>query len=280
MNLFERLGNGWTITKSSFSILKKNKQLLIFPVLSGIAIVLIVASIVVALLASKDWQAENLSFQNDSTNYIFVFLFYLVNYFVVVFFNVALIHCTKLYLEGNQPTVSAGLKYSLTRIGAIFSWAMFAATVGTILRIIEENAGWLGKIIAGLLGIVWGVATFFVVPIVAYENLGPIDAFKRSGSLMKQKWGESLSATFSMGLIQFIALLLIAAICVPIAMYIDPFIGIGLGVILACVLFAMISAAQTIFTGLVYMNVTGSVEEHFNQQLIDGLFEKKASKWG
>jgi len=191
MNFFDRLSNGWAITKSSFSILKKNKQLLIFPVLSGVSMVLIIASIVVPILAAAGWDVDgiNIGFSNDAVPYLFMFLFYLVNYFVVVFFNMALIHCTKLYLQGEEVSVATGLKFSMSRIGVIFLWAMFAATVGTLLKALQENSGWLGKLLAGALGMVWGITTFFVVPVIAYENLGPIKAFKRSAQIMKEKWG-------------------------------------------------------------------------------------------
>lgn len=277
MSFFDRLANGWAITKSSFSILKKNKQLLIFPVLSGISLVMILAIIIVPILASAGWDLGNLNiyFDNDTVPYLFTFLFYLVNYFVVVFFNMALIHCTKLYLAGEEPTIGAGIRFSLSRIGVIFSWAIFAATVGTLLKAIQENAGWLGKLVAGGLGIVWGITTFFVVPVIAYENLGPVGAFKRSSEIMKNKWGEGLASTFSLGLIQFIAILLIALVSFLIATVTHPFIGIALGVLMAFIVMTIISAAETVFISLVYQNINGNVEEHFNQQLIDGLFTKK-----
>jgi hypothetical protein len=278
MDFFTRVSNGWKITMSSFSVLRKNKQLIVFPILSGISLLLIMASVIVPIMAAAGWETDNIAidFNNDVVYYLYVFLFYLVNYFVVVFFNMALIHCTKLYLAGEEVTVAAGLKFSLSRIGIIFSWAIFAATVGTILRIIQENSGWLGKIISGFIGIVWGIATFFVVPVIAYENLGPLQAVKRSTQLMKEKWGESLTSTFSLALIQFVGILLAIIPAALIANYVDPFIGIALGVMLVLFVMMLISAAETIFISLVYQNVKGDVQEHFNQQLVDGLFEKKA----
>ena len=153
---------------------------------------------------------------------------------------------------------------------------MFAATVGTILKAIQENAGWIGKLIAGALGLVWGITTFFVVPIIAYENMGPIQAFKRSASMMKEKWGESLASTFSMGLIQFLGTVLIVIVCGLIASFIHPVIGIGLGIIALFIMYTITSAVETVFISLVYQNINGKVEEHFNQQLIDGLFTKKS----
>jgi len=38
---------------------------------------------------------------------------------------------------------------------------------------------------------------------------------------------------------------------------------------------SIISAAQTIFVSAVYHNITGDPVKHFNQQMIDQLFEKK-----
>ena len=204
-----------------------------------------------------------------------MFLFYLVNYFVVVFFNMALIHCTRLYFRGEEVSVNAGLRFSLSRIGSIFSWAVFAATVGTILRIIQEESGFIGKIITGIIGIVWSIATFFVVPIIAYENLGPIAAFKRSSQLMKQKWGESLGATFSFGLIQFIAMIILMIPCFIIGSLVGPFLGVALALMGAFIISAVFSAAQTIFVSAVYHNITDEPVKHFNQQMIDGLFQKK-----
>lgn len=278
MNFFDRLSNGWTITKSSFAILSKNKQLLIFPVLSGVSIVLIIASIVVPVMASAGWDVDNINinFDNEAVPYLFTFLFYIINYFVVVFFNMALVHCTRLYLQGEEATVMAGIKFSVSRIGVIFSWAIFAATVGTILKAIQENSGWLGKILASVLGLVWGITTFFVVPIIAYENLGPIKAFKRSSSMMKEKWGESLGSTFSLGLIQFFGTLLIIIVFGLIAAYIHPVLGIGLGIVALFIMYTITSAVETVFISMVYQNINGNVEEHFNQQLIDGLFTKKS----
>src|SRR6202011_2079960 len=106
------------------------------------------------------------------------------------------------------------------------SWAIFAATVGTILRAIQDKVGALGKIITGLIGIVWSIATFFVVPVIAYENLGPIDAFKRSAEIMKEKWGESLGSTFSFGLLRLVAFILVCFPLFCLGLIINPIVGI------------------------------------------------------
>jgi hypothetical protein len=275
MNFFDRLSTGWRITQNSFSVLKKNKQLIIFPILSSISLILVIGIFVLGVFASAGWDADLIQTENQLLNYLILFGFYFVNYFIVVFFNMALIHCSKLYFNGEEATVSAGLKFSMSRIGAIVSWALFAATVGTILKVIQENSGIVGKIITGLIGIVWGVTTFFVVPVIAYENHGPISAFKRSAQLMKEKWGESLASTFSLGLIQTVVLLVLAIPVFLIAVYVNLYVGVFLGIVAGFLSFAIFSAAETLFISSVYHNITGKLDDHFDQQLVDSLFAKK-----
>jgi len=254
---------------------KANKQLVIFPILSGISLLLILGSFVTIVLASAGWNVDEINDPGQTTSILYLFLYYLVNYFVVVFFNTALTHCTHLYFKGEEVTIEKGIKFSFSRIGVIFSWSMFAATVGTILKLIQENAGWIGKIIIGLIGIVWSVATFFVVPIIAYENVGPIGAFKKSAHMMREKWGESLGAGFSFGLVQMIAFVVVGLTLFLVGAIFHPIIGVILAVLGCLLVAAIISAAQTIFISAVYHNVTGDPVEHFDQQMIDNLFVHK-----
>jgi uncharacterized protein DUF6159 len=280
MNFFQRLENGWKLTISSFKILRANKQLIIFPVLSGASLLVIIGSFVVAALAVNSWDVQNIGELRGNVEYYGVlFLFYLVNYFVVVFFNMALVHCTRLYFKGEEVSVKSGLQFSMSRVGAIFSWAVFAATVGLILRIIQENTGIIGKIITGIIGIVWSVATFFVVPVIAYEKVGPVGAFKRSAQMMKDKWGESLAAGFSFGLIQFLGFLVVGVPLFLLAGAVNIFLGIALAVAGIFIVMSVLSAAQTIFISAVYHNINGDVNKYFDQQLVDGLFVQKNSKF-
>lgn len=275
MNFFTRLSNGWTIALNSFAVLKENRQLILFPILSGISMVLVIGSFVIVLFASSGWDVGAIRDQSTAVNYAIVFLYYIVNYFIIVFFNTALVHCTHLYFNGEKPTIGQGLRFSMSRIGAILSWAIFAATVGTILRLIQDKLGWLGKIITGLIGVVWSIATFFVVPVIAYENLGPIDAFKRSATLMKEKWGESLGATFSFGIVQMLGILLLIIPSFIVGWLIHPVVGAVLFALGVFTILVVMSAAKVIFVSAVYHQINGDPVKHFNQQLADNLFVEK-----
>jgi len=275
MSLFNRLSNGWTLSINSLKVLSENKQLIIFPILSGLSMILIIGSFIIAMLASAGWDVDYLRTEGRTENYLLAFAFYLINYFVVVFFNTALIQCTRDYFNGEIPSVKKGLQFSLKRIGAIFTWSLFAATVGFILKVIQENVGTLGKIITGFFGIVWSIATFFVVPIIAYENLNPIQAIKRSTQMMKDKWGESLGAGFSFGLLRLLALLVVCFPLFFLGLIVSPIVGIILAFLGLFLVMAVSSAANTIFISAVYHNINGDPVSQFNENFADNLFQAK-----
>ncbi len=262
---------------NSFAVLKENRQLIVFPILSGLSMLLVVSSFFVILFASSGWDIDAAAIRDQGTvvNYIVLFGYYVVNYFIIVFFNTALIHCTHLYFQGQRPTVSEGLRFATGRIGAIFAWAVFAASVGAILRIIQDRVGFLGKIITGLIGAAWSIATFFVVPVIAYENMGPLAAFRRSATLMKEKWGESIGATFSFGIIQLLGVFLLAIPSMALAYFVHPLAGIALFVLGFFALTVILSATRVIFISAVYHDINGDPVKHFNQQFSESLFQGK-----
>src|SRR5690606_6938929 len=91
--------------------------------------------------------------------------------------------------------------------GRIVQWAVITATVSVVLSIIRDKLGFLGDIVAGLVGGAWEVLTFLTVPVILDEDLGPISALKRSGQLFKQTWGENLVARLGLGLLGVVLML-------------------------------------------------------------------------
>ena len=135
---------------------------------------------------------------------VFLFLFYLVQYFIIFFFNSALVGAAMIRLDGGDPTVRDGLRIASSKIVPIIGYAAIAATVGLILRIIEERAGFIGRWIAGLFGLAFTVATFLTVPILVTRDVGPVEAVKESAVLLKKTWGENIIGNAGMGLVFFL----------------------------------------------------------------------------
>jgi hypothetical protein len=127
------------------------------------------------------------------------FAFYTVMYFVTFFMNAALVGAAMIRLEGGDPTVGDGFRIALDHVSSILGYALISATVGMILRWFSERAGVVGRIVVSLIGFTWNVATYLVVPVLVMEKVGPVDAVKRSGSLLKQTWGEQLVGNFGIG---------------------------------------------------------------------------------
>jgi|AP95_1055475.scaffolds.fasta_scaffold04490_3 hypothetical protein len=189
--------NSFTLVKASAHVLKMDKELLVFPLLSGVASVLVTASVVVPLVVTGGWEI----FAEDGgyLSYAFGFLFYLAQYTVMFFFNSALVGAALIRLDGGDPTVSDGLAIASKRMGAIIGYAAIAATVGMVLRFISERSGFLGRMVAGFVGMGWTLATYLTVPILVTKDVGPIDAVKESAALFKQTWGEQVVGNFGMG---------------------------------------------------------------------------------
>jgi hypothetical protein len=199
MNKFTR---SWSLMKASWNVLRQDREMLLFPLLSSVACVLLLASFILPVVLTSDWSGKEFHTDiSDPVAFAMAFGFYFGNYFIVTFFNTALVACAVKRLRGGDPTFSEGLAEARDRLGLIVKWALLQATVGMILRAIEERVGFIGRIVASLLGVLWSVATFFVVPVLVVERKGPFDALKESAALFKKSWGERAVAAVSFSLV-------------------------------------------------------------------------------
>lgn len=132
--------------------------------------------------------------------WLVLFFFYVANSCSIIYFNVAFAHIALDRLVGGRATLDDGLKIAWSRKYSIFQWATLASTVGILLKTVHDQRN-LGKWIAGILGYVWKLATFFVMPLLALESIGPGEALHRSAVLIKEKWGDMIVAGFSFPLL-------------------------------------------------------------------------------
>ncbi len=198
--MFARVSNSWQLVKASAEVLRADKELIVFPIISMIGVLIVTATFALPMLLLGF--IDTVSQQGGQiAGFVVAFLFYVVQYCVIFFANTALVGATMIRLDGGDPTVSDGFRVASQRIGVILGYALIAATVGMILRVLSERGGMLGKIVSSFVGLAWNVATYLVVPILAVEQIGPIDAVKRSAQLLKKTWGEQVIGNFSIGLI-------------------------------------------------------------------------------
>jgi len=181
-------------------------------------------------------------------------------------------------MSGGDPTIGDGFREAFGRLPLIAGWALVSATVGLILRIIEDRSRKFGKIVAGLLGMAWTVMSFLVIPILVIDKKGPIEAFKESTALLKRTWGEQLVGNFSFGLIFFL---------LNIPAFLLVILGFVLGTataIIACIAIAIIyfivlaliqSTLQAIFQAALYLYARDGQATGFEVELLQNAVVSK-----
>ena len=289
--MFARSKAGLNIAKESWAVLRQDKELLVFPILSFIACLAILATVVVPFLIPdvRSWafqvfdeEAEP-STRQKVIEFGVVFLIYFIEYFVVVFFNTALVGCAMIRFSGGNPTVADGLKISFKRMPQVLSWALVAATVGSILSAIESKSEAAGRWAAKLVGVAWSIATYFVVPVLAAEGTGPLKALRKSAELLKKTWGEGLTGNFAISFVGFlfmIPVIVLGALGIAAAGY---FQSLPLGITAVVTLFGFLivvlvitSALKQVFLAALYMYASdGTVPSGFSEQVFADAFKRK-----
>jgi len=279
--MFEKLSNGWELIKSSAQVLREDTNLLVFPLLSGIACLFVLGSFALPLFLSGAFAIEGNVHQvtHNPLAYAVLFLFYFCSYFVIIFFNSALVACAIIRFNGGTPTLSDGFQAAMARMPQILAWSLVSASVGFILKMIESRSERVGEIVSGLLGLAWSVATFFVVPVIVVEKAGPFEAMKRSMAILKKAWGEAFVGNQGIGF--FIGILAIAAALPAVLGFMSGSgvaIAIGLAVTVSLeIALAIISAAlHTILLGALYVFAAeGRVPSAFDGGVLRSAFARR-----
>jgi hypothetical protein len=279
--MFQRLQRSWEMTKQSAAVLAKDKVLMLFPLLSGLSSIAVIASFVIPVVATGAWKSLTYQRHLTPTAYVLLFLFYFANYFVTIFFNCALMASANMALAGGRATLSDGIGIALQRLGRIIMWALVACTVGLVLRTLEERAGKFGQIVIALLGAAWGIMTFFIVPVIVFEDQDVFGGIRRSTQLVKKTWGENAGRALT-----FAALILLGMIPLFVGgfagLMIHPLVGVSFMVIYFILFVTAVSAMNGIYTVALYRYASqGAMAEGFNPELIQGAFApKKQKKFG
>lgn len=284
--MFEVFSRSWQITKLSFSVIKKDKELLTFPVLSGIFSLLFLVAIIFPALFLGPFLEQGV--QGEWFEFVLLFLIYLGLAFIATFFNVATVYIVKSRFEGGDATFKSSLGFAFSKIHLIFAWSVVSAVVGLILRVIELIAqrirgagGTILQIIRGILGVAWSILTLFVVPVLVYKGLGPIDAIKESAATIKKTWGESLIREIGLGLVQTIFIIIGIIVFVLLGIALSAVFTYGLlvalflGLIYVVLIILVFNIANTVYNTALYVYAqTGEIPDGFNSEVLANAFTK------
>ena len=273
--------------KLCLHVLAVDKELILFPVFSSIGVILVSLSFMgvgfgIGAFARLD---EGTS---GAIDMVVLFAFYVASYFVIIFFNSALVYAAHERLAGGDPNISSGLNGAFHRVITIFMWAVIAATVGLILRILSSQArqrggilGMIGYIVVQLLGAAWTMVTFFVVPLIVIEHRSLGDAFKTSLSMLRRTWGEQIAANFGLGIAGLLVGLVAFAISAALFFVLSPIgaigviLAIGIGAVLLIGVALVFATLDGIFKAALYNYASdGQVPSLFPDDVVQNAFRR------
>jgi hypothetical protein len=281
MGFFSRT---WALMGASWRVLKLDRELLLFPILSLIATGLVTLTFVGPLSQTRLWPfpGQAASEFDDALYSVTLFLFYVCNYFVVVFFNASLTAAVHLRLTGKDPTLMDGINGAWARKNELVAWTLLAATVGLLLHSMQKRAKGLTSILVGVAGVAWSLVTYFVVPILVIEGKGPMEAIKESATTLKRTWGEELIGNVSYGGISWlfslpaIAIALFGVGAIVHDALLNGLLLIGLALVYVFLLSLTMTTLSSIFHVAVYHYArTGSVPLGFDAALLQSTFVRK-----
>jgi hypothetical protein len=239
----------------SFGVIRQDKELLLFPFLalliSGLMWGLFIASIFFLDIAFF----EQLQEQSMVLYYALYFIFYFLTAFIAVYFQAAVVGSAMIRLEGGQPTIGDAFRQANKHVGKLLKWALLTATIGLILRAIARQGGIIGRIVAGALGITWTLASYMAIPVIVAEGIGPWQALKRSASLFRKTWGETLVGGLGVGLV-LVLLALAGLLPIAIGAYIATteaiLVGVGIAAVYWFFIFLLWGAAWPVLSAVLY----------------------------
>jgi len=294
--MFARWGRSWELVKASWAVLRSDKELVIFPIISAIGCFIVSLTFFIPMLATGAFD----SIGRRGTNgiglgqLIILFLFYFVTYTVIIFCSSALVGAALVRLDGGNPTLSDGFKVAQSRLPQILGYALISATVGLVLQLLSSVArnnknivlAIIGQIVVAIAGTAWSIATFLAVPVLVVEGVGPIEAVKRSTALLKKTWGEQIIGDLSIGGI--FGLLSLGVILIGVALGFlfanAPALLILVIIVAVAALIALgvvSSALSAIFRAALYRYAhDGKTTEFFPQEMIQGAFKTDTPEKG
>lgn len=281
-----RWGRSKELAKASWAVLREDKELLVLPLVSGVAAIAIGATFLLPILATSKVTdaAGETQLQPSVVSYVLMFAMYIALAYVTIFFKTALLFGADERMKGGNPTLGSSLAGAASKAGKILPWAIVTATVSVILRSLENRAGLLGRIVIGIVGMAWAVVTFLVLPILVFEGVGVGEAVKRSAAMLKQTWGENLIVNAGIGLISML-LILPAFVLVGLGFATGTAVGAGTTLVIAVVWVIAVScwssAMSAVFQLALYRYATQApIPPQFAGVDLSGAFRNKGGSRG
>ena len=268
--MFATIGHTFELMKMSWNVLMKDRELILFPVMSGLGLLILGFAGLAAGVADTGTAEGG---EAGSANLVAFLAMILIAYFITTFFNAALISAALERLRGGDPNVMSGLAHASKHIHHIFLWSVISAIVGTLFRVLRSQTdNFLVQMIYSMIEGVWEFMTFFVIPVMVSENQGPISSIKRSAGIIRQTWGRQITATFGFFIVYLLAIVA-AAIPAILLFLIAPAVGIIVGILLVGFALAVVQTLEGIFKAALYDFAVGEQPEGFDLRTLQTAYQ-------
>ncbi|MEK7463504.1 MAG: DUF6159 family protein [Patescibacteria group bacterium] len=267
------------IVRESWNILKQEREIMWFPVISSLTTtvaLLIIGIIYYAVVLGGNLSGlnfENNAFSSNVLVYGGLLIYYIVIFFIANFFQAGLFIIVNGRFSGQNLSFSDGIRGAKAHIGKIFAWSVINATVGMILRIISDKSKLIGKIVAAVLGGAWAILTYFSLPSLVIGNMSVKDSFKESAAIIRKTWGESLIINFGVGLFFMLITFFTTVIAIGICILVPTFYVLVLVTILFVVFIIVVSIISTTLGSIFKLALftyarTGQIPQGFSPDIV------------
>jgi len=279
-----RFARSLDLARAAWSVVRADKELMLLPVLSVAVLLLILGSLAVPVALLGGLSPDAVNGEPGAVPALGMLVFYIFAYFVTLFFNTALVGAAMIRMDGGNPRLGDGLRIAWERAGRIFGYACIAATVGLLLRALEQRIGLIGRIVIKLIGVGWALATFLVVPVLVTRDVGPVDAVKESAELLRRTWGENLIGNLGLGFVfgaAYFGLAIVSVGILVLAAQNGRTLFISLVLLVAIVAFLALSALHATMQGVYSAALYRYATDHatplpgFGPELLEGAFAAK-----
>ena len=274
--MFATIGHTFELMKMSWRVLMLDRELIFFPVMSVAALVLLAGAIFAGGLLGGAFGLAEEGGEGSGGDLALGLLLAFGSSFIIIFFNAALVAAALERLRGGDPNVASGLKAASAHIPQILGWALITTVVTLILQALRDRGGIAGQVASMLGGIAWSLATFFVIPLLVAEGIGPIEAIRRSSSLLRDTWGRQIAASFGFGIVTFGAII-VAAIPGLVLALVHPLLGLAVGIPLVGLAWATVTALEGIFKAALYDFAIGKDPHGFDRATLQNAYGPQAS---
>lgn len=272
-----RIGNAWRIAKASWAVLAKDRELAVIPVVAAFGSLL-----AFAVLAGPGYLLLGGSDAVQTSNaglWLVVVVATVAAAWVSAIGQAAVVAGAGQRMDGGDPTLTTAYATARTRAGRLLGWALLATVVSIVLDQIEQRLGVLGRVVSWIGGVAFAVMSFLALPVIVFEDVGAIEAFKRSSRLLKGTWGEQVTFSFGLGVLGFLAILPAVAVGAGLsATGILPLVVLGVAAAFVWVVLvvAVTSALSAVFKTALYRWANGlPVDPAFDADELAGAFRPR-----